>query len=67
MVIKVLAAQAKPSPADTIRRFLSTSSTYLALQVRRHSGRPNWQGDGEFIDPARYRSILQTPARRTGE
>ena len=67
MVIKALAAQAKPSPADTLRRFLSTSSTYLALQVRRQSGPPNWQGDGEFIDPARYRSILQTPARRTGE
>lgn len=67
MVIKALAAQAKPSPADTIRRFLLTSSSYLSLQVRRHSCRPNWQGDGEFIDPVRYRSILQTPARRTGE
>ena len=67
MVIKALAAQAKPSPTETIRRFLSTSSNYLALQVRRHSGRANWPGEGEFIDPARYRSILQTPARRTGE
>lgn len=67
MVIKVLAVQAKPAPADTIRRFLSTSSTYLALQVRCHSGPPNRQGDGELIDPARYRSILQAPARRTGE
>ena len=67
MVIKALAAQAKPSPADTIRRLLSTSSTYLALQERRHSGRPNRQGDGEFVDPVRYRCILQTPARRTGK
>ena len=67
MVIKALAAQAKPSPGDTIRRFLSTSSSYLALQVRRHSGRPNRQGDSEFVDPVRYRCILQTPARRYGE
>jgi len=67
MVIKALAAQAIDSPADTVRRFISTSSAYLELAAVRQPSRKNRQGDGELIDPARYRSILQAPARRTGE
>jgi len=66
MVIKVVAVQAKPKLADTIRRFLSTSSSYLTVQAYGHAVRSNRQGDGEFVDPVRDRSILQAAVRRTG-
>lgn len=66
MVIKVVAVQAKPKLADTIRRFLSISSYYLAVQAYGHAVRSNRQGAGEFVDPVRDSSILQAAVRRTG-
>ena len=64
MVINALAAQAKSSPADTLGCFIFTSSVYLELPADRHPGRSNRQGASEFIDPPRYRSAFQAPARR---
>jgi len=61
MVIKALAVQAKPSSADTIRRFINTSRNYLGLQLDCHQ--TPLRG-GEFADPPRYRSAQPAPARR---
>lgn len=59
MVINALATQAKSSPALTVGRFLSTSRTYLGLNpVPDQRG----AGEGEFVDPPRYRSVFQAPA-----
>lgn len=49
-------------PAETLRRFISTTSTYLGLQDQRRSGAP---GCSEFVDPPRYRHALPAVARRT--
>jgi hypothetical protein len=61
MVINALAAQAKSSPALTVGRFLSTSRSYLGLNpaLDQHGA-----GEGEFVDPLRYRSAFQAPAKR---
>lgn len=61
MVINALVAQAKSSPAITVGRFLSTSRTYLGLNpIPDQRG----TGEGEFVDPPRYRGVFQGPARR---
>ena len=56
MVINALAAPAKPTPADTLRRFITTSSSYLGLRptVRLRSPIAS-----EFLDPWRFRRDLQ--------
>jgi len=61
MVINALAVQANPSSADTLRRFLSTTSTYLGLRAQRRPGGP---GGSEFVDPPRYRYAHPAVARR---
>lgn len=61
MAIKALAAQAKPTSADTLRRFIATSTTYLGLRANRH---PDALFASEFIDPPRYRCSALVDVRR---
>lgn len=61
MVINALAAKANSSPAFIVGRFLSTSRTYLGLNPVPCRG---GAGEGEFVDPPRYRNVFQASAGR---
>ena len=61
MVINALAVPVKPSSADTLRRFIITSSSYLGLRptVRLRSPIAS-----EFVYPRRFRSYEQDRVER---
>lgn len=61
MVINALAAPAKPTSADTLRRFITTSSSYLSL---RRPARLSSPIASEFVDPWRFRRDLQDCVER---
>ena len=61
MVINALATEAKSSLGITVGRFLSTSRTYLGLNLVQDQRRAK---EGEFVDPPRYRCEFQPSIRR---
>ena len=61
MPITIVTTPVNLPPADTLRRFISTTSTYLGLQDQRHSGAP---GGSEFVDPPRFRHAFSAVTRR---
>lgn len=61
MPVNPLASQANHPCAETVRRLLCTSRTYLGLQAAHRHSRA--QGS-EFVDPPRYRCAPLRANRR---
>lgn len=62
MVINALAIPVNTLSAAILRRFITTTSTYLGLKDQH---RPIYAGGSEFVDLPRFRHSLSDGARRT--